>query len=186
MQTEEIWKPVLDHEGKYSVSSKGNVRSEDRITPRPNAHGGISYDKRKGYLLKPRNNGNGYMYITIRSCQGKNKSHAVHRLVLGAFVGRPMHGQVCCHFDADTKNNNLENLRWDTIQENINDKIRHGTSGLGETNSMAVVTEAQVLEIYKRRKEPNSKLRQEFNVSKGCIYGIVYETNWKWLTNPST
>jgi hypothetical protein len=51
----------------------------------------------------------------------------VHRLVLKAFVGPCPEGMEGCHWDGDACNNKLDNLRWATHAENVEDSIRHGT-----------------------------------------------------------
>jgi hypothetical protein len=50
----------------------------------------------------------------------------LHRLILLAFVGEPPPGYECCHNNDDPSDNRLENLRWDTRTQNIQDAIRHG------------------------------------------------------------
>lgn len=58
---------------------------------------------------------------------GKRHFVVVHRLVLTAFRGPCPIGCVAAHNDGKRTNNVLNNLRWCTQKENIQDKWRHGT-----------------------------------------------------------
>lgn len=51
----------------------------------------------------------------------------VHSLVLTAFVGPKPEGMECCHRDGNPLNNHIDNLRWGTHSDNMQDSIRHGT-----------------------------------------------------------
>jgi len=61
-------------------------------------------------------------------------------------------------------------------------KIYLSESRLGENNPVARLTAAQVKEIRKKYKPyeyTQKKLAKEYNVSAGCIQGIVDGVNWK-------
>ena len=112
----------------------------------------------------------------------RGKSRRVSRLVLEAFVGPCPEGMEACHFpDRDTRNNRLENLRWDTPRSNQADRKIHGTSNAGERNGSARLTEAQVTEIRRRREdgEPVLLLAQEFGVAQVTVRAIVSRRIWK-------
>jgi hypothetical protein len=49
----------------------------------------------------------------------------VHRLVLEAFVGPCPDGMECCHEDGDSTNNRVDNLRWDTHEANVRERLEH-------------------------------------------------------------
>jgi hypothetical protein len=69
-------------------------------------------------------NGAGYQVVNL-DCGGKNSTRQVHRLILLAFVGEPPAGFQACHYPDSTRSNNrLENLRWDSVAENMKDKYR--------------------------------------------------------------
>lgn len=71
-----------------------------------------------------------YVVVCFRVVPGGPIScHYIHQLVLEAFVGACPEGMEARHFpDRDTSNNRLENLRWATHQQNIDDKKFHGTA----------------------------------------------------------
>ena len=49
-----------------------------------------------------------------------------HRAVLETFVGPCPPGMEGCHNNGNPADNRLENLRWDTRQNNMIDKVNHG------------------------------------------------------------
>lgn len=73
-----------------------------------------------------------------------SKKLLVHRLVLAAFTGEFRPGMECRHLDGNHRNNRACNLKWGTSKENANDRRLHGTSGAGEKNPMAKLTNDQV------------------------------------------
>lgn len=75
-----------------------------------------------GKALKPRIIPGGYIQaILYRDLTRSAK--LVHRLVLETFVGPCPDGMECCHADGDVTNNSLDNLRWDTHQANIDERV---------------------------------------------------------------
>lgn len=99
----EVWKGIPDYEDHYQVSNIGRVRSIKKNNPR---------------LLKPTDNGNGYLYFTM-SIKSKLKKISVHRAVCLAFYGVPDEKMVCNHKNHNTKDNKVENLEWVTQKENL-------------------------------------------------------------------
>jgi len=141
---------------------------------------GVGWNSRIGSKLKP-------LKATTtpdgRSQVNPNrKVKRVSRLVLEAFVGPCPPGMEACHFpDRNPSNNRLENLRWDTPKANQADRNYHGTSNAGERNGSARLTEAQVVEIRRRRDagESSLALSQEFGVAQVTIRAIVSRRIWK-------
>lgn len=113
MISEEKWLPVVGYEGLYEVSNLGRVKS---LKAGP---------KRYGAILKPAPHKQGYPQVNLRKA-GQGRSIKVHRLVGEAFLGPLPEGYVTCHEDSDTTNPRLDNLRYDTLTENIIDTVRHG------------------------------------------------------------
>lgn len=72
---------------------------------------------------------------------GSRRSMSVHRLVLLAFVGECPDGMECCHNDGNCLNNAISNLRWDTRDSNVKDKINHGAQPRGSKHGHAKLTE---------------------------------------------
>lgn len=113
--TKETWKPVVGYEGLYEVSSEGRVRNV-----------------KTGRILKPGNNGRGYLYVCLYK-NGAVKNHCLHRLVAQAFIQNPNKLPEVNHKDEIRTNNNLDNLEWCTYKYNANygtrnEKIAKGNS----------------------------------------------------------
>lgn len=103
---EEIWKS-LDFLGypNYSVSSFGRVRGK------------------RGEVLRPRTNKDGYLYCWLYNRDEDNRSarkqKSVHRLVCSAFWGECTEEQpLTDHIDRCRCNNYYKNLRWSSHREN--------------------------------------------------------------------
>lgn len=137
-------------------------------------------------------NSSGYLNIALyaewlsrRDIHGHRagKTRPVHQLVLEAFVGPCPEGLECCHKDDNPQNNNLANLRWDTHESNMADRVGRGTGQPqnGENNHNAKLTANQVIAI---RKEFASggvtkvQLAARYGVSEANIRGIISRQKW--------
>jgi len=88
----ELWKPIIDYEGLYSVSNMGNVRSNNRI-------------------LKPSKVKKGYLKVTL--CKyGVHKDYRISRLVAIAFIPNPNNLLQVNHKDEIKEHNWDYNLEW--------------------------------------------------------------------------
>lgn len=135
------------------------------------------------YLLKPKVHTAGYVCVILR-CNGRSYPRTVHRLILEAFVGPRPSAMVCCHQNGDKHDNRIENLRWDTKQQNAEDSRRHGTLCRGETVGTAKLTPEKVAEIrrlYVTGQYRYVDLAKAFAVSKGQISRIVNSRRWMHL-----
>lgn len=105
----EQWKTIVDDDGivyeDYEVSTKGRIRSLKR-----------------GKLMKPQDNGTGYLSVGIRKDK-KRYFFLVHRLVGIAFIPNPDNKPTINHINEDTHDNRVENLEWATQEE----QNGHGT-----------------------------------------------------------
>lgn len=174
----EIWRDIPGFEGLYQVSNRGRVRSMDMMT----AHPGGGLMRRKSRILSPNTMRDGYRQVSLCR-EGVVKCLRVHRLVLMAFVGLPKDGMVACHCDNNPANNNLSNLRWDTLSGNFSDKIENGTSNRGERNNTSKLTESQAVEIklLALAGESHASLSRRFGISKTSIYDIKNGRSWAHL-----
>lgn len=100
---EEIWKLYkitgLDkyhHISIYEGSTEGNIRRNKKIV-KP------TLNKRTGYL-----------YIC---------GEPVHRIIATIFIPNPDNKPCIDHIDGNKQNNRVENLRWTTHKENVNNPV---------------------------------------------------------------
>ncbi len=180
---EEQWKPVLNYEGLYEVSDRGNVRSIERTVIRSD---GVLM-KHKGRILRaaPKNEAGHTGVCLSKGCV--TWACSVHTIVLEAFVGPAPNGMECCHGDSDPTNNNLWNLRWGTKVENERDKIANGTSPQGERHGRSKLTAGQVQEariLHKHGFQQNT-IGRIFGVNPDTISKIILGNTWNHLPQPT-
>lgn len=115
--------PIEGYEGYYEVSSYGRARGLDRFI----IHSGRQI-KIKGKILSLTPHSGGYLVFRM-SKDGRADWQKIHIAVAKTFLGDKSDGKkiVVCHEDGNTKNNHVDNLRWDTASNNAKDKRRHGT-----------------------------------------------------------
>lgn len=90
---------VPNYEGIYWVTQAGEIIN------------------RKGVVLKPYDNGYGYLIVDLR--KGKSKKHIrVHRIVAEAFIKNPDNLPEVNHKDENKHNNSVRNLEWCTSSYN--------------------------------------------------------------------
>src|SRR5690242_12065184 len=132
------WRMVPGFPG-YEVSSMGDLRS------RCDKHGGL---RDEPVAILPWNS---KRYVNASLYQkGKRKSRLLHRVVLESFVGPCPVGMEACHNNGNSKDNRLDNLRWDSKKNNALDKRSHGTLFNGERHHSAKLNPAKVSDICAR------------------------------------
>ena len=97
----ETWKPIRGYEDRYEVSTCGRVRNS-----------------KTGYVITPKVNDSGRHHVILYVGR-KGRSFLVHRLVAEAFIPTEDTSLTINHIDEDPLNNNVENLEWCSIKENI-------------------------------------------------------------------
>jgi hypothetical protein len=114
----EQWKAIPGCPG-YEVSDHGRVRSfkigskSGKLADHP-------------HIINPQNQNGHHLKVNL-IFNGKSHPKSVHRIVIETFDKPCPAGFECCHNDGNPKNNLITNLRWDTPQNNSNDKKIHGT-----------------------------------------------------------
>lgn len=107
----EIWREIPDSNG-WCISNKGRLKD--------------TYNRIKYGTL---NEENGYYRVCIL-----NKPYYVHKLVAEAFIPNPKNKPEVDHIDTNRLNNSVENLRWCTKKENMNNPIT-----LKELNKISLI-----------------------------------------------
>ena len=114
VQQAEVWKHYLDTQ--YAVSNLGNVRN-----------------KNTKVVLSQEDTGNGYLCVGLQIDKGVYKKTRVHRMVAMTFLEfqRTEERNEVDHINGNKSDNSVDNLRWCTHKENMNNpvtrrKIRRG------------------------------------------------------------
>ncbi len=91
----------------------------------------------------------------------------------------------CCHNNGIGSDNRLVNLRWDTRESNMNDKLLHGTTHPthGSHHGNAKLCDDQVVSM---RQESalgiNDKaLAIKYNCAESYVRSVINGTKWKHL-----
>jgi hypothetical protein len=151
----------------------------------PSRYGGTRLVR--GVLVRPfearqKNGRLKYLCVTLHGSERVKQCVRVHTLVLKTFVGPRPPGLVSRHLDGNPANNCVANLVWDTQQENMRDRLKHGTSSRGEANGHAVLTEEKVREI---RRIGYSMYAKDIATLIGCKKTVVdsvrLRASWAWV-----
>lgn len=146
----------------YEVSNCGRVRNI-----------------KTGRVLKPGTQNFGHKNVLL-CISGQIFDCSVHRLVLQTFVGPCPQGMECRHLDGNPANNHVDNLKWGTHKENMQDTIRHGhqVNNSGANHPRAKLTWEQVEEI-RSSELSRCALAKRFNVCVGVIDNVVMYKSYK-------
>lgn len=84
---------------------------------------GRVYSKYRNRILKPADNGIGYLQCYLKSNDNTSRWFKVHRLVALMYIPNPDNLPEVNHLDGNKANNHYSNLAWVTHKENINHAI---------------------------------------------------------------
>ena len=165
-------KAVPGYEGRYEITDDGDVFALERFATTVKGLQRWPAKKLSTFI----DSSNGYIYVNL--CDGKKaRKLAVHRLVLIAFIGKPDIHQQACHNNGIRTDCRLQNLRWDTVKNNAQDRITHGTQLKGEASGVAKLTLFQVNAI--RESAQNSKvLGRMYGVASSTVRAVRIGQNW--------
>jgi hypothetical protein len=170
-----IFKPIPNHIF-YFAGSDGQIYSN-----RPRGWEKSSKGLR---ALKPGIQSNGkYYYVNLQNDQGVYKTQRVHRLVCLAFHGNPVNDtDTTSHLDGHWENNIPDNLKWESLSNNMERKKEHKTDDIGFKNSRASLNHDQLLKIrglLKDGKLTHKEIGDMFDVSRLTITKIANGYRYK-------
>lgn len=166
-----LFLPIAGYEEHYAVSEDGVVRSLSRLTP----HG----HNRKGKVLRQGNGPAGYQVVQL-CIDGKATTYRVHRLVAEAFIPNPTKLPEVHHRDHDKTNNRVENLRWVTPAENMNEASAAGRLDGLSTGRGRKLSLEQIKDIRFRlhRGDTQLSIAKYFGVTRRHINHIANDKSW--------
>lgn len=110
----EIWKDIPNYEGLYAASSLGRIMSYAK-----KVWTGFGYRIAPDRILSPSKMKTGYLCVALNKNK-KSKTYTVHKLIALTFIPNPNNKEQIDHIDGHKTNNRIENLRWATRIENMN------------------------------------------------------------------
>ena len=112
---------VLKEYPKYSITNNGFVKNN-----------------KTNRILKNQTNSNGYTVVSLFNDDGVNKKPYLHRLLAKTFIKNENYqANQVDHIDRNPLNNSIDNLRWVTNTENLDNRGTFNKSGvyLDESNN---------------------------------------------------
>lgn len=166
----EAWKKIPGYPD-YEISDLGKVRSYKGV----NQNAPL---RKIPMLMKQRIPSDGYPRVTLQNKDGKKVVRQVHLLVARAFLG-PANGKIVLHKNGKRNNPKLLNLRYGTHQVNMDDKYVHGTHGMGDRNTQAIVSEKERNRILRLKDSMTQQdIADEYGISRQAVSDIHRGVTW--------
>ena len=114
-----IWKDVPGLDNRFKANSNGNIwdKVENDWVP-------YYFMSIRGYYTKGSKKPSGFGYLAF--CY-KGKNHRVHRVIAETFIPNPNNLPCVNHLNENPSDNRVENLRWATHKENMNNLVRNAS-----------------------------------------------------------
>ena len=136
---------------------------------------------KKGFMTEHKDK-DGYLKVNL-SLKNKGRQHPfpVHRLILETFVPvEDMDKLQVDHIDGDKTNNNINNLRWTTCKENINNpntlKNARANNQNGAKNLMAKFNAESILHLINDCNSGEYKQKEileKYNINRETLRKIL-------------
>lgn len=161
----------------YWVTSDGRVYSVNESGP----WAGVR-QMRVGTQTPPRPGAKASLYVRCRTANKPSEIFFIHKLVAQHFLPPKPEGATCIrHLDGDHHHNDVSNLAWGTMQENMDDREQHGRTARGERMGNSKLTAETVREIKRALAAGASQraLAEELGVTHTCISDLSRGRTWK-------
>ncbi len=175
----EIWKDVADYEGLYQVSNFGRIRTCEDKTTYTKRHGIRHWKQRvlKPKICKASKSKFRYDARVDLWKDGKHKTFLVARLVAITFLGNS--NLTVNHKDGNSLNNNVENLEWCSLGENIRKGFDIGLYPQIKVSLINKITNEQY--IFRSMSLASSFIQKSSSYISSCIKRNKFENEtYKW------
>lgn len=174
----ENWMYIVGYEGLYQVSTLGRVRSLDRVITRGGLRSGDL--PLKGKIKEQTSNKDGYKKVTL-CARGLGETKLVHRIVAEAFLPNKYNLPLVLHRDDVPYNNRVDNLKWGTQQDNMDDMVSKGRQIRGEDHPGTSVTDLDVLFIryWCNTGYGDRAVSEVFNIGRKAVNRIKLRRTWR-------
>lgn len=158
-----LWLDVQGYEGRYQVSSEGQVRNA------------------AGRILSPNKLLHGYLTVHLyRGGKSTRKVKCVHRLVAEAFVQGK--GDEVNHLNFNRADNRAKNLAWCTRLQNVAHTIENGRQGSTEKPVKGVSLDGQKTIVFNSQVSAETYFRgNRTGAISRCLAGKIKSAyGFKW------
>lgn len=141
--------------------------------------GSVYNQKRK--RLSPKIDKDGYEIVGF-SKNNQRKYFRVHRLVAEMFMDKFNSDLQINHINGIKNDNRIENLELVTSKQNHIHRVQVLKIGVGDNAPNRVLTKKLVEDMridFKENKLTQSELQKKYGVTRGCVYGVLYNKSWK-------
>ena len=168
----EIWKTIEDYPN-YQVSNLGRIKSKKRLKEN---HNGLQIVPEKIIKQCIRN---GYKCVTLWK-NGIGKTLNTHKIIAIAFIPNTENKPCIDHINTNKTDNRVENLRWVTYKENMNNpktiencKNNSGKSMLGKFGKQhpksKIILQFDKNGNFIKKWDSISDIKRELNFNQGHI-----------------
>ena len=165
----EIWLNIPNYDG-FMASNLGRIKTIER-----DIICGEKICRRKERILKPHKSKVGY--LTVAPFQ---KTTHVHYLVTLTFLGVRKYKYVVDHINGDYCDNRIENLRYVTQKENVQNALRLNKIKIGENCSWSKLTKDLVIKI-RLDNSRQCELAKKYSISRQSVSDIKNYKTWKFI-----
>lgn len=157
----EIWKTIKSKENNYQISNLGNIRNI----------------KRNFKILKCKKNTDSYKNVVI-----DKKIYSIHRLVALYFIKNSDNKPQVNHKDGNKLNNNINNLEWVTISENIKHAYQNNLiKRKYNKNNKLNIWDIKFIKAWLKLGYKHKDIANKFNVSRSAITDINCNRRWRHI-----
>lgn len=165
IKKEKNMKKRIENYDGYLITTEGDVLSTRN-------RWGVTGERK----LKPSLDRKGYYFVALMK-DGKAKQERLHRLIARAFIPNPDNLPEIDHINGDKTDNRIENLRWCTHQENMNNPITKETISNGHKGkTLSEEHRRKLSEAHKGKSYPKSYKPVEQWSKDGTTLIAVYES----------
>ena len=154
----EEWKQIVGFPN-YEISTKGNIRTKERLTNKN--------DIKKSKLLSKRKNNVGYEYVILSNKTQKHKTLTVHRLMAKTFLTNYSDNLEVNHINGIKDDNRIENLEMTTHSENVKKRYEIGNIG----NNYKAVNQYDLNNNYIATYKSSYDAEKVTGIGRTCIGG---------------
>lgn len=157
------WIDLKGYEGFYLINNKGEIKRN------PQNLKGVNNKYKNDYLLKPKDNGKGYLRVKL-TIKNKSKRVMIHRLIADSFIPNPQNYKTVHHIDNNKKNNSIDNLMWCTQSYNCKIEYDLGRRKITEKQiesakrNLSLVRNKEKITHYKNKIKEYEKNQSNLNI----------------------